>query len=78
MDRKALRDRLANRPNAVRFAELRRLLEAYGWTLARIRGDHHYFVGPAGQRLSVPLGRPHVKPIYVRQALAFLGGNDDD
>jgi predicted RNA binding protein YcfA (HicA-like mRNA interferase family) len=48
------------------------LLEAYGWTLAHIRGDHHFFVGPTNERLSVPLHRPHLKSVYVREALKLL------
>jgi predicted RNA binding protein YcfA (HicA-like mRNA interferase family) len=72
MDREELRRRIQSRPHSVRFSELRALLEAYGWTMARIRGDHHYFVGPDGERLSVPLDRPHLKAAYVREALKLL------
>jgi predicted RNA binding protein YcfA (HicA-like mRNA interferase family) len=57
--------------NAVRFEELRRLLEAYGWELARIRGSHHVFVRD-GAQLTVPHHRPHVLPVYVRQVLALI------
>ena len=43
MDREELRRRIAQRPNAVRFQELRRLLEAYGWQHVRTAGSHYIF-----------------------------------
>ena len=63
-----LRAQLAMRPNAVRFSDLRRLLESYGWVLDRIHGSHHTFVR-GGETFVVPLRRPHVLPVYVREAL---------
>ena len=79
MDGATLRQRLAQRPNSVRFDELRRLLEAYGWTLRTVRGSHHTFVR-GSERLTVPHRRPHVLPVYVRQALRLTEqqGRDDE
>ena len=77
MDRRELRRRVAQHPNAVSFDELRALLEAYGWSLHRIRSSHHIFHGPAG-RVTVPYRRPHVLPVYVKQVLAITEGMDDD
>jgi HicA toxin of bacterial toxin-antitoxin, len=57
-----LRRRIAQHPNAVRFEDLRRLLEAYGFERARIRGSHHIFVRGAEIQV-VPFRRPHVRPI---------------
>jgi predicted RNA binding protein YcfA (HicA-like mRNA interferase family) len=68
VDRRELRARLARRPNAVRFEELQRLLEAYGWALVRVRGSHHTF-RRAGETYTVPLRRPHVLTVFVRGAL---------
>ncbi|MDE2993331.1 MAG: type II toxin-antitoxin system HicA family toxin [Chloroflexota bacterium] len=53
----------------MRFRELRRLLEAYGWDLVRIKGSHHTFVHYDGRGFVVPLRRPHVRSAYVREAL---------
>ena len=77
VDRQELRRRLAQRPNAVRFSELQQLLEAYGWRLERVRGSHHLFVR-GGERLVIPLRRPHVLPIYVRQVLSRTQEQDDE
>lgn len=72
-----MRRRIAQRPNAVTLAELRRLVEAYGWTLDRIAGSHHIF-RRGGRKLSIPLRRPHVLLAYVRQALKETENDDDD
>lgn len=83
--RRELRRRVAQHPKSVSFAELRRLLEAYGWELDRVRGSHHIFARGA-QTLALPHRRPHVLPAYVRTVLALTEGldtsteegNDDD
>lgn len=72
MDRRELRRRIAARPNGVRFEELAKLLEAYGWERVRVRGSHHVF-GRGDETLVVPLRRPHVLAIYVRAALDRTG-----
>jgi predicted RNA binding protein YcfA (HicA-like mRNA interferase family) len=77
MDRQELRQRLAQRPNSVRPEELISLLEAYGWTLDRIRGSHHVFVRPGGPPLTVPSRRPHVLAVYVRRVLSMTEGEDE-
>jgi predicted RNA binding protein YcfA (HicA-like mRNA interferase family) len=70
MDREELRRRIAQHPRTVTFDELRRLLEAYGWELARVRGSHHIFrLGTS--TITVPHRRPTVLPTYVRQILAI-------
>ena len=68
---------MAQYPNAVSLDEARRVLEAYGWTLARVTGSHHIFAG-ADAILSIPRRRPHIKPPYVKQILLATEGQDDD
>lgn len=72
-----MRRRIAQRTNAVTLAELRRLLEAYGWELDRVRGSHHIFAREQ-QTVSIPYRRPHLRATYVRQALKLTEGEDDD
>jgi len=55
-------------PSPVRFAVVKRLLEAKGYVLERIRGSHHVFVKPGSQNLVIPVHRGRVKPVYVREA----------
>jgi len=67
---------MAQHPNSVSFDEARRVLEAYGWPLARVTGSHHIFeIG--GAILSIPRRRPHIKPVYVKQILQLTEGQDD-
>lgn len=68
---------MAEHPRTVTFVEARRVLEAYGWTLDRIHGSHHRF-SRAGAHLTVPLRRPCILPVYVRQILAATSGGDDE
>jgi predicted RNA binding protein YcfA (HicA-like mRNA interferase family) len=68
VQRDEMRRRIAARPNSVRFTEVRALLEAYGWAVVRIRGSH-YFFARAGRTFPIPLRRPHVLAVYVREAL---------
>jgi predicted RNA binding protein YcfA (HicA-like mRNA interferase family) len=73
VEREQLRQRLAQRPNAVRFSELERLLEMYGWSLDRVRGSHHIFrKEDVTTALVVPMRRPHLLRVYVQQVLAAL------
>jgi predicted RNA binding protein YcfA (HicA-like mRNA interferase family) len=57
-------------PQNLRFAELCRLAEAFGYTLDRINGSHHLFVHPKATR---PLNFQEVggkaKPYQVKQFL---------
>lgn len=79
MDRKELRLRIAARPNAVRFAELVRLLEAYGWRFERPgKGDHLVYARGEGERLSLPYRRGHMLGTYVRLVLDMTEGEDDE
>jgi predicted RNA binding protein YcfA (HicA-like mRNA interferase family) len=79
MHRSELRRRIAARVNSVRFTELEKMLNAYGWHVERTAKDGHVFFarGP-GERLSVPYRRPHLLATYVRQALRLTEGEDDD
>ncbi|HZQ35056.1 MAG TPA: type II toxin-antitoxin system HicA family toxin [Dehalococcoidia bacterium] len=77
MDREELRRRLAQRPNAVRFDELRRYLELCGYTLDRSSGSHRVF-WRAGHSVVIPYRRPHVLAVYVRRVLRETRQDGDD
>lgn len=76
VERSVLRRRITQRPNNVRFEELRRMLESYGWVVQRVRGSHYVF-GRGGAIFPVPHHGGTVKAPYVRQALALTEGEDD-
>jgi predicted RNA binding protein YcfA (HicA-like mRNA interferase family) len=50
-----------------RFRDVRKMLEAKGYNLARISGSHHIFTKPGALPVSVPVHHGKVKPAYVRQ-----------
>jgi predicted RNA binding protein YcfA (HicA-like mRNA interferase family) len=50
-----------------RLAEVRRMLEAKGYVLERVRGSHHYFKKAGGGSFAVPVHQGKVKPVYVRK-----------
>lgn len=62
---------MRNNPRDWRFAEIKNLLEYYGFEM-RTRGSHCVFVHPdLDQILSIPYARP-VLPVYVEKVLEFL------
>ena len=58
-----------------RFAELKKLLERNGWTLARINGSHHTFKKPGFRNIVIPVHHGKVKPFYVKEIRKILEGN---
>ena len=68
-----LRERIEENPRQVRFADLDRLLQAHGFRVRQPRsgGRHHYY-SKGRVKISIPKGRPHVLPTYVRLALKAI------
>jgi predicted RNA binding protein YcfA (HicA-like mRNA interferase family) len=77
MDRQEMRQRIAQHPNAVTAAELFAMLEAYGWTLDRVRGSHHIYRKEGAAPFPIPVHGRTVKPVYVRHALTLTEGEDE-
>jgi predicted RNA binding protein YcfA (HicA-like mRNA interferase family) len=69
--------RLRGRPSEANFEDVRRVLEAHGWTQERQRGSHVTFAKPGERSLVVPLsGRNKVKRHYVATVCNRLGLDD--
>lgn len=62
-------------PSEVRFAEVQRLLESYGYRLKRISGSHHVFDKPGESPIPIPVHHGRVKHVYVRQIKKKLASN---
>jgi len=57
----------------VRFADARRLTEALGFELDRVRGSHHIFRHPGiGQRLNLQASGGQAMPYQLRQLLDLV------
>jgi predicted RNA binding protein YcfA (HicA-like mRNA interferase family) len=65
------------RPPEADFGDICRLLEMFGWTLARQKGSHRHFTKPGERTITVPLvdGRK-VKRAYLSQIIDRLGLDD--
>ncbi|MBK8024694.1 MAG: type II toxin-antitoxin system HicA family toxin [Chloroflexi bacterium] len=65
---------MAQNPKNIRFEDLKRLLEDYGFELKRTKGSHHSFVGIIGDEkvtVVIPFRKP-LQEIYVKNTLAIL------
>jgi predicted RNA binding protein YcfA (HicA-like mRNA interferase family) len=49
-----------------RFSQVRKLLEAKGYRLARINGSHHIFTKASARSVPIPVHNGKVKPAYIR------------
>jgi predicted RNA binding protein YcfA (HicA-like mRNA interferase family) len=68
-----LLERARRNPSGLRFAELCRLAECFGWRCARRRGDHVLYKRPGTMRLmNFQNAGGRAKPYQVRQLLAAI------
>ena len=56
----------SNMASERKFGEVKKMLEAKGYALARISGSHHVFTKPGARSVPIPVHRGKVKPAYVR------------
>jgi predicted RNA binding protein YcfA (HicA-like mRNA interferase family) len=65
------------RPPEADFNDVRRLLEAFGWTLSRQKGSHMHFTKPGERTITIPrLHGRKVKRVYLAQIIERLGLDD--
>ena len=69
--RETLLARIRNNPKAVRFEDLTKLLEWYGFELKRVRGSHHAYTR-GSYNLIVPRRSPHLHSYIVKDTLKIL------
>ncbi len=50
----------------IRFAEVKKMLEAKGYRLTRISGSHHVFTKTGLRSVPIPVHKGKVKPAYAR------------
>lgn len=57
----------------MRFAELVRLAEAFGFRLSRVKGSHHIFVHPKAREIvNLQNAGGMAKPYQVRQLVSIV------
>jgi predicted RNA binding protein YcfA (HicA-like mRNA interferase family) len=70
--REKLRAKIERGPRHVRFEDLSKLLQRYGFEMYRPSSGSHFYYVRGRYQISVPYRRPHVLPIYVKRALALI------
>jgi predicted RNA binding protein YcfA (HicA-like mRNA interferase family) len=63
--------RIQNNPKNVRFDELVKLLESYGFELVRSKGSHHVYLR-GDHRITLVWQRPQVDPAAVDEVLDYI------
>lgn len=72
-------ERIRNNPVNVRFEDLDLLLRDYGFERRQPRGGSSHFIYSKGElRMTVPMKRPFLKAVYVKQVLKLLEELDDE
>lgn len=57
----------------IRFSEFQRLLDALGFTLARVSGSHHIYTHPEiSEIVNIQNVNGEAKPYQIRQLLALV------
>lgn len=64
--------KMKDRPNGIRFAEIVKVLRAFGYEVVRIRGSHHQFRNAEGDVITIPKHDP-VMAAYVKEVLKRIG-----
>jgi predicted RNA binding protein YcfA (HicA-like mRNA interferase family) len=76
---KKLTKRLLTRPTDMRFAEIRMILEHYGWRLDRMKGSHRVFVKDGDpNRITLPEDGKKVKGPYLLSIIKLLGIGEEN
>lgn len=60
---------MKQRPNGIRFAEVQRVLEAYGYEMKKFGPtSHRQFINPHGDVITIKYENP-LKAVYVKDVL---------
>lgn len=73
MKTRKLLEKALSGSRSIRFAEMRTLVEAFGFRLVRVSGSHHIFVHPAILELvNIQNQKGKAKPYQIRQFLQLV------
>jgi len=66
-------ERIRNNPKTVRFEDLDGLLIDFGFKRRQPRsGSSHYIYVRDGLRLTIPMNRPYLREVYIKNVLKML------
>lgn len=66
-------EKMKNRPKGIRFEELVKVLNHYGYILVRVKGSHHHFRNDKGDVITIPNHGNPIKAVYVKDVLQRIG-----
>lgn len=73
MNRRKLLEKILSGSKNIRFNDLVRLVEGFGFVLSRVRGSHHIFEHPKiPEILNLQNDNGHAKPYQVKQFLQLV------
>lgn len=73
MKKQKLLEKILSGSKNIRFDEFVSLVEAFGFSLARVRGSHHIFEHPTlPENLNLQNQKGQVKPYQIRQFLQLI------
>ncbi|SCL87978.1 type II toxin-antitoxin system HicA family toxin [Sporanaerobacter sp. PP17-6a] len=65
-------NKMQRQPNGIRFNEVSKVLNAYGYELVRKNGSHRHFRNKKGDVITIKEEQP-LKAVYVRDVLTRIG-----
>lgn len=64
--------KMERQPNGIRFSELKKVLEEYGYFLGRCKGSHRHFINEDGDVITIKEDNP-LKAVYIKDVLKRIG-----
>jgi predicted RNA binding protein YcfA (HicA-like mRNA interferase family) len=65
--------KMRNRPNGIRFDEIVKVLQHYGYIQVRVKGSHHHFRNERGDLITIASHSDPLKAVYVKDVLSRIG-----
>lgn len=64
--------KMQKQPNGIKFNEVSKVLNEYGYELVRIKGSHRHFRNKEGDVITIKEENP-LKAVYVKDVLTRIG-----
>ncbi|MFA7412304.1 MAG: type II toxin-antitoxin system HicA family toxin [Tissierellaceae bacterium] len=66
---------MQRQPNGIKYKELLRVLNEYGYKLVRSKGSHRHFRNGEGDLITIKEENP-LKAVYIKDLLGRIGSKD--
>lgn len=65
-------EKMQRQPNGIKYNEISKVLNAYGYKLARSKGSHRHFRNKEGDVITIKEENP-LKAVYIKDVLMRIG-----